>query len=58
MRTTIRTATKRFGRFEHGGRTILWQIDLDERGYYWYSPDPTDPAKHNFVLTILLAEEY
>jgi hypothetical protein len=38
------------GRFEHCGRTILWHIDLDERGYYWYKPDPADPAQHNFVL--------
>jgi hypothetical protein len=46
------------GRFEHGGRTILWQIDLDDRGYHFYEPDPTDPAKPNHVLTIFLAEEY
>jgi Protein of unknown function (DUF3768) len=46
------------GRFEHCGRTILWHIDLDERGYYWYKPDPTDLAQHNFVLTIFLAEEF
>ena len=46
------------GRFEHGGRTILWKIDLYDRGYKFYSPDPTDPAKTNRVLTILLAEEY
>jgi Protein of unknown function (DUF3768) len=46
------------GRFEHCGRTILWHIDLDERGYYWYKPDPADPAQHTFVLTIFLAEEY
>jgi hypothetical protein len=46
------------GRFEHCGRTILWHIDLDERGYYWNKPDPADPAKHTFVLTIFLAEEY
>jgi hypothetical protein len=46
------------GRFEHGGRTILWHIDLDERGYYWNQPDPADPARHIFVLTIFLAEEH
>jgi hypothetical protein len=46
------------GRFEHGGRTILWHIDLDGRGYYWNQPDPADPASHIFVLTIFLAEEY
>ena len=46
------------GSFDHGGRTILWQIDLDERGYYWNKPDPADPAKHTFVLMIFLAEEY
>jgi hypothetical protein len=46
------------GRFEHGSRTILWHIDLDERGYYMNRPDPADPARHTFVLTIFLAEEY
>jgi hypothetical protein len=46
------------GRFEHGGRTILWKIDLYDRGYKFYSPDPIDPAQTNRVLTILLAEEY
>jgi hypothetical protein len=46
------------GRFEHGGRTVLWHIDLDERGYYMNQPDPADPTTHHFVLTILLAEEY
>jgi Protein of unknown function (DUF3768) len=47
-----------FGSFDHGGRTILWKIDLYDRGYKFYSPDPTDPARTNRVLTILLAEEY
>jgi hypothetical protein len=31
---------------------------LDDRGYYFYEPDPIDPAKPNHVLTIFLAEEY
>ena len=47
-----------FGSFDHGGRTIFWKIDLYDRDYKFYSPDPTDPAKTNRVLTILLAEEY
>jgi Protein of unknown function (DUF3768) len=42
----------------HDGRTIFWKIDLYDRDYQWYSPAPTDPAKTNRVLTILLAEEY
>jgi hypothetical protein len=46
------------GRFEHCGRTILWHIDLDGRGYYLNQPNPVNPAGHNFVLTIFLAEEY
>jgi hypothetical protein len=46
------------GSFDLGDRTILWQIDLDDRGYDFYEPDPTDPAKPNHVLTIMLAEEY
>ena len=47
-----------FGSFDHDGRTISWKIDLYDRDYKWYSPAPTDPAKTNRVLTILLAEEY
>ena len=46
-----------FGSFDHDGRTISWKIDLYDRDYNWYSPAPTDPAKTNRVLTILLAEE-
>jgi hypothetical protein len=47
-----------FGSFDHGGQKIFWKIDLYDRNYEFYSPDPTDPAKTNRVLTILLAEEY
>jgi hypothetical protein len=47
-----------FGSFDHDGQTIFWKIDLYDRDYKWYSPGPTDPAKTNRVLTILLAEEY
>jgi hypothetical protein len=47
-----------FGSFEHDGQTIFWKIDLYDRDYKFYSPDPIDPAKTNRVLTILLAEEY
>jgi len=47
-----------FGSFDHLGQTIFWKIDLYDRDYKFYSPDPTDPAKTNRVLTILLAEEY
>ena len=47
-----------FGAFEHEGERFFWKIDLYDRDYRWYSPAPTDPAKTNRVLTILLAEEY
>ena len=47
-----------FGAFDHDGQRIFWKIDLYDRQYRFYSPDPTDPAKTNRVLTILLAEEY
>jgi hypothetical protein len=47
-----------FGSFDLGGQKIFWKIDLYDRNYKFYSPDPTDAAKTNRVLTILLAEEY
>jgi hypothetical protein len=47
-----------FGAFDHDGQKIFWKIDLYDRDYRFYTPDPTDPAKTNRVLTILLAEEY
>jgi hypothetical protein len=41
-----------FGSFVHAGEKICWKIDLYDRNQEFYSPDPTDPAKTNRVLTI------
>ena len=46
-----------FGVFDYEGRKIFWKIDLYDRDYRFYSPAPSDPAKTNRVLTMLLAEE-
>ena len=41
-----------------GFRTVHRSVGLYDRDCKFYSPDPTDPAKTNRVLTILLADEY
>jgi hypothetical protein len=41
-----------FGSFEADGHKIFFKID------YYDSPDPSDPAVTNRVITIMLAEEY
>jgi hypothetical protein len=41
-----------FGVFEVDGHKIFFKID------YYDSPDPSDPAVTNRVITIMLAEEY
>ena len=47
-----------FGAFEHGSDTIFWKIDCYDKQLEFGSPDPTDPAVTQRVITIMLASEY
>jgi hypothetical protein len=46
------------GSFEAHGRTIFFKIDYYDRALTGHSPDPSDPAVTQRVITIMLAEEY
>ena len=39
-------------------RRIIFKIDYFDRDLNWHSPDASDPAITQRVLTIMLAEEY
>lgn len=47
-----------FGAFEQGTDTIFWKIDCYDKQLEYGSPDQTDPAVTQRVLTIMLASEY
>ena len=47
-----------FGSFEAEGATIMFKIDYYDRAPSMHSPDPSDPAVTERVITIMLAEEY
>src|SRR6185437_699046 len=47
-----------FGAFEAEGCTIFFKIDYYDQTMTAHSPDPTDPAVTERVITIMLAEEY
>jgi hypothetical protein len=47
-----------FGSFEAEGKTIYFKIDYYDRALSMHSPDPSDPAVTERVITIMLAEEY
>ena len=40
------------------GRRIVFKIDYYDRDLRWHSPDASDPAVTERVLTIMLSEEY
>jgi hypothetical protein len=40
------------------GQRIIFKIDYFDRDLRWHSPDASDPAVTERVLTIMLSEEY
>ncbi|MGP0089760.1 MAG: DUF3768 domain-containing protein [Xanthobacteraceae bacterium] len=47
-----------FGSFEADGQTIVFKIDYFDKTLTYHSPDPSDPAVTERVITIMLADEY
>ena len=40
------------------GRRIIFKIDYYDRDLAYHSPDASDPAVTERVMTVMLAEEY
>src|SRR6202521_5579196 len=47
-----------FGSFQADGHSIVFKIDYFDKTLTYASPDPSDPAVTQRVITIMLAEEY
>lgn len=47
-----------FGSLDHKGETIFWKIDCYDKALEYGSPDPSDPAVTQRVITLMLASEY
>src|SRR3954465_4467454 len=47
-----------FGSFKAEGHTIFFKIDYYDKAMTMHSPDPSNPAVTQRVITIMFAEEY
>ena len=47
-----------FGSFQADGQTIFFKIDYFDKSLTYHSPDPSDPAVTERVITIMLPDEY
>ena len=47
-----------FGSLDVDGRTIIFKIDYYDRTLTRHSPDPSDPAVTERIITVMLADEY
>ncbi len=47
-----------FGVFDADGHRIFFKIDYYDKTLTYHSPDPSDPAVTERVITVMLAEEY
>ena len=47
-----------FGSFDADGHTIFFKIDYYDKSLSLHSPDASDPAVTERVITIMLAQEY
>jgi Protein of unknown function (DUF3768) len=47
-----------FGCFDADGHTIFFKIDYYDKSLSMHSPDASDPAVTERVITIMLAQEY
>jgi hypothetical protein len=47
-----------FGCFDADGKSIIFKIDYFDKELQMHSPDPSDPAVTQRVITIMLADEY
>lgn len=47
-----------FGALDVESKKVFFKIDYYDKGFRGHSPDPSDPAVTERVITLMLAEEY